>query len=124
MSDKKVSLLAEARGRRPVPSVMAIQDLDGRSAVRLIPQTLDELVQKSLESWQTEHFTLSVYFGPNIAKRHERLARELLNLFQSPLLRFEFSRRKKWRMAAMVAQTDSRGKPGPCQSVYAATNHR
>lgn len=93
-----VSLLAEARGHRPVPSVMTIQDLAGRAAVRLLPKSLETIIQQSLDSIQTDKFTLSVYFGQNLAKRHERLARELFNQFHSPLLRFEFTRRKKWRL--------------------------
>jgi len=94
-----VSLLAEARGHRPVPSIMTVQDLTGRVAVRLLPKSLDEIIQTSLASLQTDSFTLSVYFGRNLAKRHDRLSRELFNQFQAPLLRFEFSRRsKKWRL--------------------------
>ena len=93
-----VALLADARGHRPVPSVMTVQDLTGRAAVRLIPKSLEEIMQQSFESLQTDKFTLSVYFGQNTAKRHARLAKELFNLFQAPLLRFEFSRRSKWRL--------------------------
>ena len=93
-----VSLLAEARGHRPVPSVMTIQDLSKRSAVRLLPKSLDEIIQESLGPIQASQFTLSVYFGQNLAKRHGRLARELFNQFQAPLLRFEFMRRGKWRL--------------------------
>lgn len=94
-----VSLLAEARGHRPVPSIMAVQDLSGRSAVRLLPRSLDEIIQKSLESIQTDTFVLSVYFGQNLAKRHARLARDLFNQFPAPLLRFDFTRRSKWRLS-------------------------
>ena len=72
-----VSLLAEARGQRPIPDVMTIQDLCGVAATRLIPQTLDELVQKSLHSLTTDDFMLSVYFGENLAKKYERLSKEL-----------------------------------------------
>ncbi len=93
-----VSLLAEARGHRPIPDVMTMQDLQGKSAIRLIPQSLEELIQKSLRSLTADEFVLSVYFGENLAKKHERLSRELYGLFQAPLLRFKFSRRNKWRL--------------------------
>jgi glutathione synthase/RimK-type ligase-like ATP-grasp enzyme len=92
------SLLAEARGHRPVPSVMTVQDLSGRSAIRFLPKSLEDAIQASFESIQTDSFTLSVYFGQNLAKRHERLARELFNQFHAPLLRFTFKRRNKWRL--------------------------
>jgi glutathione synthase/RimK-type ligase-like ATP-grasp enzyme len=93
-----VSLLAEARGHRPFPSVITIQDLNQSQAVRLVPQELEDLINKCLAPLQSDHFSLSVYFGRNLADRYNRLARELANLFQAPLLRFEFSRRKKWRL--------------------------
>ena len=98
-----VSLLAEARGHRPVPSVMTIQDFQRNTATRLIPQELEDLVQKSLGPIATDEFTLSVYFGRNTAHRHDRLSRELYNLFQAPLLRFQFSRRGKWRLRRVGA---------------------
>ncbi|WP_372722612.1 RimK-like ATPgrasp N-terminal domain-containing protein, partial [Novipirellula sp.] len=43
-----VSLLAEARGHRPMPNVMAIQDLAGKANVRLLSPELDELIQHAL----------------------------------------------------------------------------
>ncbi len=94
-----VSLLAEARGQRPIPDVTTIQDLRGATAVQLIPHALEELIQKSLESLLSDDFTLSVYFGRNLAKKYDRLSRELYGIFQAPLLRFTFSRREhKWRL--------------------------
>ncbi|MCM2374631.1 RimK family protein [Aporhodopirellula aestuarii] len=93
-----VSLLAEARGERPVPDVTTIQDLSGSAAVRLIPQYLEELIRTSLKGLTSDEFVLSVYFGENLAKRYDRLSRELYNVFQAPLLRFTFSRRSEWRL--------------------------
>ena len=103
-----VSLLAEARGQRPIPDVMTIQDLHGTAAVRLIPQSLDELIQKSLKSLTGDKFTLSVYFGENMAASHSRLAKELYGVFRAPLLQFKFKRRSKWRLqsASAIALSD------------------
>lgn len=98
-----VSLLAEARGHRPIPDVMTIQDLSGGAGVRLIPQTLDALIEKSLAQLTSNEFVLSVYFGENLAKKHGRLARELHAIFQGPLLRFGFARRSKWRLRSASA---------------------
>ncbi|MEZ6090746.1 MAG: RimK family protein [Pirellulaceae bacterium] len=98
-----VSLLAEARGHRPFPSIVTIQDLEHRQAVRLVPQDLEELIEQCLSPLQSDKFSLSVYFGRNLASRYNRLARELAGLFQAPLLRFEFSKRKKWRLRSAHA---------------------
>jgi glutathione synthase/RimK-type ligase-like ATP-grasp enzyme len=93
-----VSLLAEARGQRPVPDVLTIQDLHGSSAVRLIPPHFEDLIHSSLKSLAGDDFVLSVYFGSNLAKKYERLARELYSIFQAPLLQFKFKRGSKWRL--------------------------
>lgn len=98
-----VSLLAEARGQRPVPDVLTIQDLRGNSALRLLPQHLDELIQKSFSTLTSDEFVFSVYFGSNLAHKHSRLAKELYGLFQTPLMRFRFVRGSKWRMRSASA---------------------
>src|SRR5204863_8433433 len=43
-----VSLLAEARGHKPLPSIVTIQDLKSQSMVRLVADDLDEIIQESL----------------------------------------------------------------------------
>lgn len=82
-----VSLLATARGHRPLPSVITIQDLKTRSLIRSLSEDLDDLVQRSFATLASGTFTLSIYFGRNVAKRYRRLALQLFNLFPAPLLR-------------------------------------
>ncbi|GIW74821.1 MAG: ribosomal protein S6 modification protein [Phycisphaerales bacterium] len=98
-----VSLLAEARGHRCLPSVSAIQDLRMAPMVRLIGDDLDELVQRSLRRLRGESFELSVYFGHNMAEGHDRLARAIFNAFPAPLLRARFERQDRWRLASVRA---------------------
>ncbi len=87
-----VSLLAEARGHKPLPGVITLQDLRNRTSVRVLSDELDELIQQTLSPLQSSEFTLSVYFGRNLARRYDKLALQLFNLFAAPMLRFEFSR--------------------------------
>ena len=96
-----VSLLAEARGHRPIPKITTLQDLKTSSIYRAISSDLDELIQKSLAPIQSDTFTLSVYFTQNTAKRYESLARQLFNMFPAPLLRAEFKRDpdQRWSLA-------------------------
>ena len=100
-----VSLLAEARGQRAVPDITTIQDLGRSGAVNLIPQSLDELMQKSLSTITAKQYVLSVYFGENLAKKYDRLSKELYGLFRAPLLRFNFSQSSngKWRLRGASA---------------------
>ncbi|MGE0430864.1 MAG: RimK family protein [Planctomycetota bacterium] len=85
-----VSLLAEARGHKPLPGVTTIQDLRTRSVVRVNSDELDELIQTALKPLKSEEFTLSIYFGRNMAKRYEALCRRLYRLFPAPFLRAQF----------------------------------
>ncbi len=91
-----VSLLAEARGHRVFPSISTIQDFKSRTIIRVISDDIDELIQKSLSKIQSKDFTLSIYFGQNIAKQYTKLSQQLYNLFQAPLLRAHFVYNKKW----------------------------
>ncbi len=99
-----VSLLAEARGHKPRPSVNVMQDLKSPAIVRGTSDELDDLIQRSLSRIQSEKFTLSIYFGRNLAKRYDRLSRQLYNQFESPLLRAQFARDrgKKWQMRSIT----------------------
>lgn len=87
-----VSLLAAARGHKPLPSVITIQDMKSQPLVRTVSDDLEEMIQKSLEGLKSNEFTLSIYFGQNLAKRYNRLSNRLFNLFQAPLLRAQFER--------------------------------
>ena len=94
-----VSLLAEARGHKPLPGVVTLQDLKTRGSVKVLSDELDELIQQNLHPLQSAEFTLSVYFGRNMARRYDRLALHLFNLFAAPLLRFEFLRHEgQWQI--------------------------
>ena len=97
-----VSLLAEARKHRPLPSVATIQDLRTPSLVRVLSEDLEHLIQRSLAPLASDRFTLSIYFGENVAKRYQKLSRQLFNLFPAPLLRGEFVRTKNtWEMKGL-----------------------
>ncbi len=95
-----VSLLAEARDHKPLPSVATLQDMKTHAIVRLASDELEELISKSLAQIKSDTYTLSIYFGRNMAKRYERLCLHLFNQFQSPLLRAEFARVKNngWQL--------------------------
>lgn len=104
-----VSLLAEARGHKPLPRANTIEDLQSRNMVRLLTEGLDELIQKSLAPIKSDAFELSIYFGRNVASRHEALSRQLFSLLQAPLLRAEFERRgHHWRIRSVrqIAASD------------------
>ncbi|MCB0745433.1 MAG: RimK-like ATPgrasp N-terminal domain-containing protein, partial [Ignavibacteriae bacterium] len=93
-----VSLLAEARGHKVIPSVTTMVDFRTLTLIKSISEELDAIIQASLAKIKSESFTLSIYFGQNISKKHAKLAKGLYNLFQAPLLRAEFRFNKKWHL--------------------------
>ena len=99
-----VSLLAAARGHRPLPSVATLQSLTMSPILRIASEDLDDLMQKALAQIRSEEFSLSVYFGKNVARRYDRLSRALFNQFPAPFLRARFAwEEEKWRLSGVRA---------------------
>jgi glutathione synthase/RimK-type ligase-like ATP-grasp enzyme len=97
-----VSLLAAARGHRPLPSVATLQALSASPLVRLVSEDLDDLIQKGLSHIKSGEFSLSVYFGKNVTQRYDRLGRALFNQFPAPFLRARFTwAEDSWRLASI-----------------------
>lgn len=94
-----VSLLAQARGHRPIPSITTILDTKSQTVIKTLSDEIDRLIQQSLHHLTTNDFELSIYFGKNIAKHYEELSRALYNIFESPLIRAFFTFNKKWQLA-------------------------
>ncbi|QCR21899.1 RimK family protein [Pontibacter sp. SGAir0037] len=98
-----VSLLAEARGHKAIPSVTTMQDLKSPTIVRAITVELNELIQKSLKGLKSDTFTLSIYFGQNLAEKYDKLCKQLHDLFQAPLLRAQFVHKEEWVLQSISA---------------------
>jgi glutathione synthase/RimK-type ligase-like ATP-grasp enzyme len=103
-----VSLLAAARGHRPLPSVGTLQSLGENVLIKIVSDELEELIQKGLSRLRSDEFRLSIYFGRNVAERYERLSRALFNEFPAPLLTARFSRTRNggsppgpWRLVSV-----------------------
>ncbi len=96
-----VSLLATARGHKPLPSVGTIQDMRQSSVLRFVSDDVEQLARASLAPIKSDRFTISIYFGRNLATRYDRLSQALFNHFPAPLLRAEFIRDDQWRLRSL-----------------------
>ena len=96
-----VSLLAEARGHKPMPSVTTVQDLKQSSLIRIVTEDIEDLVQRGLAPIKSDRFELSIYFGRNLAQRYDRLCQALFNHFPAPLLRAGFVLADGWRLNSL-----------------------
>src|SRR3954469_14159194 len=70
-----VSLLAEARGQRPLPDAKSIEDLKSQAIVQGLRLQLQSLVDETLKHDDSDLFQLDAYLGQDPAKRHQVLAR-------------------------------------------------
>ncbi|HWI80023.1 MAG TPA: RimK-like ATPgrasp N-terminal domain-containing protein, partial [Ramlibacter sp.] len=94
-----VSLLAEARGQRPLPDVKTVEDLKSEAHVRALAEQLQGLVDETLHHDESERFELDVYLGKDPAERHQALAEKLFASVHAPLLRALFARSDgRWRL--------------------------
>lgn len=98
-----VSLLAGARGHRATPSVSCLQDMRSSAIVKLLGEDLEDLIDRNLRDLASNKFTLSIYFGRNIAKKYDRLASALFNMFHAPMIRAFFYRPNgKWVLQRVI----------------------
>jgi glutathione synthase/RimK-type ligase-like ATP-grasp enzyme len=96
-----VSLLAEARRHRPLPSVSTLQDLRLSAILRVAADDLEDSLQRAFAPLQSDHFVLSIYFGRNLAKRYDRISQALFDYFPAPFLRAEFTRTDQWQLQGL-----------------------
>ena len=98
-----VSLLAEARGHKPQPTVACIQDMKLGSLTRIFSDELEHTLQQALSPIRSRTFELSIYFGMNLAKRYQKVSQALFELFPAPLLRVHFRRESDgWRIGQVA----------------------
>lgn len=102
-----VSLLAEARGHMAVPTVKNIVDLREPKLVKIVSEEFDDLIQHSLKNLKSAEFTLSIYFGQNVAQKYKELSAMFFRHFQIPFLRVNFSFTTKWNIKSVRAISES-----------------
>jgi len=95
-----VSLLAEARGHRPLPEVKTLGDLQSSEPPeRLLPSTFGEQLQRALSASGEQSFALDALFGRDLHKQHDALAQQLFAALRIPLLRAHFVRGpERWQL--------------------------
>jgi glutathione synthase/RimK-type ligase-like ATP-grasp enzyme len=94
-----VSLLAEARGHRPLPGVKTIEDLLSADPSHLIAGDLQDQLQQTLTSQPGIDCTVKAYFGKDPAGALDAVAQSLFERFGAPLLQATLVRKDgRWRL--------------------------
>ncbi len=97
-----VSLLAEARGHEPLPSVRTLEDVRLPAIVARIDADLSEDLQREFADVDSPMFELSGYFGRDPTGAHDSLASTIFTSIGAPLFRAVFERRPDgWRLASL-----------------------
>ena len=102
-----VSLLAEARGHLAIPTVKNLVDLREPKLVKIVSDEFDDLIQKSLKAIKSPEFTLSIYFGQNVAQKYKELSAMFYRHFQIPFLRVRFQHTNKWNIKSIKALSEA-----------------
>jgi glutathione synthase/RimK-type ligase-like ATP-grasp enzyme len=102
-----VSLLAEARGHLPIPTTKNIVDIKTLKLVRIVSDEFDDVIQQSLKNIKSQDFTLSIYFGQNVAQKYKNLSALFYKHFQVPFLRVHFNHTTKWNIQNIKAISES-----------------
>src|SRR6185369_11927830 len=99
-----VSLLAEARGHRPLPDVKTVEDLKSDEQIQRVGEAIDELANETLHHDESDRFELDAYFGRDPGERHQPLAEQLFANVRAPLLRTRFRRESgRWTLEKIAA---------------------
>lgn len=93
-----VSLLAEARGHKPVPSILTIQDMKSMGIIRLASDELEDDVRRRFAEEDPRKVSCNIYFGRTPDKSFEALARKLFKYFPAPFLRADFGFNSGWQL--------------------------
>ncbi len=117
-----VSLLAEARGHLAIPTVKNLVDLREPKLVKIVSDEFDELIQKSLKNIKSQEFTLSIYFGQNVAQKYRELSAMFHRHFQIPFLRVNFNFTHKWNIKSIKAISEAEIPEDHRESMYVFAN--
>ncbi len=113
-----VSLLAEARGHLAIPTVKNIVDLREPKLVKIVSEEFDDLMQTSLKGIKSQEFTLSIYFGQNVAQKYKELSAMFHRHFQIPFLRVKFNFTTKWNIKSIKAISEAEIPQEHLESMY------
>src|SRR5690242_15291914 len=101
-----VSLLAEARGHKPLPKVGTMEDLQSQNLVRYLTEDLSPSIQEVLVSGKADDLSLGIYFGHCLETRYDSLSQQLFERLQAPLLSARFQRHdNQWVLRSVHAMT-------------------
>lgn len=103
-----VSLLAEARGQKALPSVQTLTDLSRKSIYSLEVDYIHSEIDKAVRKHQVEDATsiieLDIIFGLCHPPELSKLAHSIFEIFPCPILRVELRKTSQWQIRSIRPQ--------------------
>jgi glutathione synthase/RimK-type ligase-like ATP-grasp enzyme len=98
------SLLAHARGHRPLPSLATMQAAKSSTIVRFVSDELHDELQRSFVAEPSAAVTLEIFFGREASGQHLPLGAALFGRLALPLMRASFVRDRtgEWSLSSCV----------------------
>jgi glutathione synthase/RimK-type ligase-like ATP-grasp enzyme len=97
-----VSLLAAARGHRPLPSVETLGDLKLQPVLQMVSEQLEPILRSALEDETAEETVLHLYLGRHPDPRYHALGQAIFHHFPVPVLKVRFRRQGRyWTVATL-----------------------
>ncbi len=99
------SLLAEARGQIPMPTVADVLSLSRKSLYSHDVPELDEVLRRTIRRLTAppeRAFTIIVLFGQADDSRFKRLASLCFDIFRYPIVKLQIEKRSQWRITDIV----------------------
>ena len=98
-----VSLLAEARGQRVMPSVATINDLTNFSHYQLLINTADRSLTKYLQNHDQKSLSLLICFGLCEQPELASFARQIFERYPCPILKVELEFNGRWHINKLTS---------------------
>ena len=105
-----------------IPTIKNLVDLNDLKLVKIVSEDFDDVIQQSLKNIKSREFTLSIYFGQNVAQKYKELSSLFYKHFQVPFLRVKFSFNTKWNIQSIKAISESEIPAEHLESVHEFAN--
>ena len=78
-----------------------ILDVQKPFVIKSMSEDFDGLIQRRLKDLRSEEFTLSVYFGSNLAEKYDDISNLFYRMFRVPFLRVKFVHTNRWHIQSI-----------------------
>ncbi|HCD51454.1 MAG TPA: RimK family alpha-L-glutamate ligase [Balneolaceae bacterium] len=117
-----VSLLANAREHKVIPSVATLRDTKDQRIIHALADDLKEWIQRTLLKVEEEHFQLNIYFGECRIPAMNKMAQKMFQLFELPFFTVHLVKNGEWRIHKIDALSLKKTPPQDFEFIQESTD--